>query len=97
MTGLCGAGENVLKTDEPGEVARTAVALWLRSPHHLENIRGDYNYSGLGVSQDKAGMVYFTQIFAKVAPQAQQAQATPGVQLATPFGLLAAPRARPGP
>jgi uncharacterized protein YkwD len=97
MTGLCGAGENVLSTDQPGEVARMAVALWLRSPHHLENIRGDYNYSGLGVWQDKAGMIFFTQIFVKVPPQTHQAQAAPSVQLVAPFGLLAVPKARPGP
>jgi uncharacterized protein YkwD len=66
MSGLRGAGENVLMTDNPDQVARSAVALWLRSPHHLKNIRGDYNYSGLGVWEDKGGTIYFTQIFVKV-------------------------------
>jgi uncharacterized protein YkwD len=67
LRGLQGAGENVLMTDNPDHVARNAVALWLRSPHHLRNIRGDYNYSGLGIWEDKTGTIYFTQIFVKTA------------------------------
>jgi uncharacterized protein YkwD len=94
MTGLWGAGENVFMTDNPDQVARNAVALWLRSPHHLKNIRGNYNYSGLGVWQDKGGTIYFTQIFVKIEPPAQEAQAAPPPQLVTPFGILAPPETR---
>ena len=42
MVGLKGAGENVLKTDNPDQVAEAAVNIWLHSPHHLANIRGDF-------------------------------------------------------
>jgi uncharacterized protein YkwD len=96
MPGLWGAGENVLMTSEPDAVARNAVTLWLRSPHHLENIRGDFNYSGLGVWQDKNGVIYFTQIFVKIKPAAQEAQAAPP-SVITSFGMIATPdtRARP--
>lgn len=95
-TGFRGAGENVLKTDDPDDVAKKAVALWLRSPHHLANIRGDYNYSGLGVWRNKDGYIYFTQIFMKIEPPAQEAQVIPVAQ-PVPFGLLADPVTRKSP
>jgi uncharacterized protein YkwD len=97
MIGLRGASENVLMTDNLDQVARNAVALWLRSPHHLENIRGNYNYSGLGVWQDKNGAIYFTQIFVKIEPPRQQAQAEPPPSVITPFGMLASPNTRSSP
>jgi hypothetical protein len=93
MIGLKGAGENVLRTDDPDQVAQRAVAVWLRSPHHLKNIRGDFNYSGLGIWRDDQGTIYFTQIFVKVVPQTPAAQSPPP-GISTPFGLLAAPRTR---
>ena len=99
LLGLRGAGENVFKTDKADEVARMAVDIWLHSPHHLENIRGDYNYSGLGVWQNEQGMIYFTQIFAKVPPQAHEAQAQPSSppRIVTSFGMLATPQTRTEP
>ncbi len=70
MAGFRGAGENVLYTDQLDDVASRAVRMWLHSPHHLRNIRGDYNLSGIGVWQAKNGAIYFTQLFLKVeAPQ----------------------------
>jgi uncharacterized protein YkwD len=95
MQGLQGAGENVLMTDNPDQVARKAVELWLRSPHHLENIRGNYNYSGLGIWTNKDGAIYFTQIFVKIVPPAPQVEAASEPGLVTPFGMLAAPETRP--
>ncbi len=97
MTGFNGAGENVLMTTELIGAAQNAVALWLKSPHHLANIRGDYNYSGLGVWQDKDGTIYFTQIFMKFSPVTQEAQAAPEPGLITPFGMLATPNTRAKP
>lgn len=97
MTGFRGAGENVLMTSELDDVAKNAVALWLRSPHHLENIRGDYNYSGLGVWQDKNGTIYFTQIFMKFAPETEETQAVPASSVMMSFGMLAAPNTRARP
>jgi len=96
MGGYQGAGENVLMTSDLSDVAKSAVALWLRSPHHLENIRGNFNYSGLGVWQDKNGVIYFTQIFMKFTPQTEEAQAAPPA-VVTPFGMLAAPNTRARP
>lgn len=96
MAGFQGAGENVLMTDDLDGVAGKAVKLWLHSPHHLKNIRGDYNYSAVGVAQDKDGTIYFTQIFLKIGAAPTQASNNVS-QLITPFGMLAAPsvRARP--
>jgi uncharacterized protein YkwD len=92
MTGLQGAGENIFMTSSLDQVARNALATWLRSPHHLQNIRGDYNYSGLGVWQDKEGAIYFTQIFVKIQPT-EEAQAAPP-SVITPFGIVASPETR---
>ncbi|MCE0485127.1 MAG: CAP domain-containing protein [Methylacidiphilales bacterium] len=92
MIDLRGAGENVLKTDDPNQIACHAVEVWLHSPHHLENIRGDFNYSGMGVWADEQGMIYFTQIFVKTAPRAITAQAETAPQVSTPFGMLTEPK-----
>lgn len=97
LPGLRVAGENVFKTDNPDQAARYAVEVWLHSPHHLENIRGDYNYSGLGVSRNEQGMTYFTQIFVKIQPQAQEVQASSQPQIVTPFGMLVSPKTRSQP
>lgn len=95
IVGVKGCGENVLKTDDPNQVAEKAVALWLRSPVHLHNIRGDYNYSGMGVWEDKRGMIYFTQVFAKIEPRATSQTASTS-QVEPPLGLLASPQTRSG-
>lgn len=95
MPGLWGAGENVLMTDNLEQAARNAVTMWLHSPHHLKNIRGDYNYSGLGVWQDKDGTIYFTQIFVKTQPPVQETQAEPPPSIITSFGMLASPETHP--
>jgi uncharacterized protein YkwD len=97
LIGLRGAGENVFMSDSLDQVARNAVTQWLRSPHHLANIRGDYNYSGLGIWQDKQGALYFTQIFVKIKPPVQETQTAPPPELVTPFGMLATPKTRTAP
>ncbi len=99
QTGFRGAGENVLMTDDLQNVARKAVDLWLRSPHHLANIRGDFNYTAVGVWQDKNGTLYFTQIFLKLAAPtpAEEAGNVPPPGVVTPFGMLAPGQARARP
>jgi len=96
MIGLRGAGENVFETNDPDQVAQSAVITWLKSPPHLHNIRGNYNYSGLGAWEDEKGMIYFTQIFVKIQPRAQEAQIIPS-SMEPPLGLLAQPYPRTQP
>jgi uncharacterized protein YkwD len=90
-SGFRGAGENVLMTDDLREVARKAVTLWLHSPPHLKNIRGDFNYSGLGVWQKEDGTIYFTQVFMKFEPPMAPPSTSPSLTLAGPFGMVASP------
>jgi uncharacterized protein YkwD len=96
MPGVNGAGENVFKTDNPNDLAKNAVETWLHSPHHLANIRGDFNYSGMGIWVDAQGVFYFTQIFVKIVPVATpvEAQQAPPPKVMTPFNYLADPKTR---
>jgi uncharacterized protein YkwD len=97
LPGFWGAGENVFMSSELDDVAHLAVTRWLHSPHHLKNIRGEYTISGLGVWQDKDGVIYFTQIFVNIKPSVPQTQAEPVPGVNTPFGILAAPETRDHP
>lgn len=57
---LSGSGENVAY----GQLtAREVVKVWLNSPPHRKNIEGHYNLTGIGVSRNRQGIIYFTQIF----------------------------------
>jgi uncharacterized protein YkwD len=81
LPGLTGCGENVLMTSDPRDVAQSAVTLWLRSAPHRKNIRGDYNFSGIGVWENEQGVIYFTEIFVRLQP------VIPTVYPATPLYL----------
>jgi uncharacterized protein YkwD len=59
------AAENVAFNMGFKDPATQAVQGWLKSPGHLQNIRGAFNLTGIGVSQNAKGEVYFTQIFIK--------------------------------
>lgn len=43
--------------------AKGVVDVWLNSPGHKKNMEGSYNLTGIGVSKDRQGALYFTQIF----------------------------------
>ncbi len=43
--------------------AREVVQAWLRSAPHRRNIEGKYNITGIGVSRDSRGTIYYTQLF----------------------------------
>jgi uncharacterized protein YkwD len=55
-----GAAENVAYNYKDGH---DVVKNWLTSSHHLANIRGHYNYTGIGLARDSRGKLYFTQLF----------------------------------
>jgi uncharacterized protein YkwD len=58
--------ENVALNDYPeSATADTAVAGWLRSRGHRENIEGEYDLTGVGVVRDGRGTYFYTQIFLK--------------------------------
>jgi uncharacterized protein YkwD len=94
MPGFHGAGENVLMSDQLDDIAHVAVQLWLHSPNHLKNIRGNYNYSGLGVWQNADGTLYFTQIFLEAVPPQPATTDNPTPAVNTPLGFLAMPYTR---
>jgi uncharacterized protein YkwD len=43
---------------------KEVVTGWLKSPGHRKNIEGKFTLTGIGVAKDKAGTIFFTQIFA---------------------------------
>lgn len=43
--------------------AQDAVNSWLSSQGHKQNIEGNFNLTGIGVSRGSNGELYFTQIF----------------------------------
>jgi uncharacterized protein YkwD len=57
------AAENIATNQGYSDPATVAVKGWLRSPGHLQNIRGNFNFTGIGVAQNEAGEYYFTQLF----------------------------------
>lgn len=60
--GVLAAAENVAY----GQMsAKAVVDGWLNSAGHRKNIEGDYNLTGIGIAEDKRGVLYFTQIFLK--------------------------------
>lgn len=59
-----GAAENVAYNyKNPADVVRN----WLKSPGHLANIRGHYQWTGIGIALDENGKIYYTQIFLREA------------------------------
>lgn len=57
------AAENVAKNRDYGDPTTQAVQGWLMSSGHLNNIRGHYNLTGIGVAVNSKDEVYITQIF----------------------------------
>lgn len=43
--------------------AREVVQGWLKSPPHRKNIEGRYNLTGIGVSRNSKGVIFYTQLF----------------------------------
>jgi uncharacterized protein YkwD len=57
------SAENVGMSQGYADPAQQAVAGWLASPAHRESIEGRYHFTGIGVVRNRAGAIYFTQIF----------------------------------
>ena len=57
------ASENLALNKGYSNPVGEAITGWLKSPQHLQNIRGDYDLTGIGVATNQEGEVYLTQIF----------------------------------
>ena len=55
--------ENVAYNQGYQDPAQKAVAGWIESEGHRQNMIGDYNLTGIGVAKNQQGEYYFTQIF----------------------------------
>lgn len=58
-------GENVAYCYLIDDPLQTSLQMWMESPHHCENILGDYKETGMGIAYDNEGRCYITQMFAK--------------------------------
>ena len=59
------AAENVAFNQGHQDPVETAVAGWIKSENHHQNMIGDFDLTGIGVAKNKQGEYYFTQIFIK--------------------------------
>ena len=57
------AAENVAYNQGYGNPVKQAVEGWIESEGHRQNMRGNYNLTGIGVVKNQQGEYYFTQIF----------------------------------
>lgn len=57
------AAENIAYNQGYSDPASQAVAGWIKSKGHRQNIEGNYNLTGIGVAKNHQGEYYFTQIF----------------------------------
>jgi uncharacterized protein YkwD len=60
--------ENIFKA-KGGEPARYSVDLWMKSPHHRDNlVDRDYRWTGVGLAVAADGTYWFTQDFSGANP-----------------------------
>jgi uncharacterized protein YkwD len=57
------AAENLAYNQGYADPATSAVAGWLDSLSHRQNIEGNYNLTGIGIAKNQQGEYYFTQLF----------------------------------
>ena len=57
------AAENVAQNMGYRDPVSQAVAGWIKSEGHRQNIVGNYNLTGVGIAKNQQGEYYFTQIF----------------------------------
>ncbi len=65
ILGYSNMAENVAYSGGLNRPAHQAVETWLRSSTHRDNIEGQYDTTGIGVSLSPNGRYYFTQIFVR--------------------------------
>jgi uncharacterized protein YkwD len=57
------AAENLAFNQGYSEPDRSAVEGWIKSPGHRQNMEGNFNLTGIGVTRNADGEYYFTQLF----------------------------------
>lgn len=57
------ASENVAYNHGYPDPDQQAVDNWIDSPEHRQNIEGEFNLTGIGITRNAEGEYYFTQIF----------------------------------
>jgi uncharacterized protein YkwD len=60
---LRSAAENVAFNSGFANPDTQAVMGWIDSPGHRENIEGNFDLTGVGITQNTQGEYYFTQLF----------------------------------
>lgn len=60
LDGSIASGENVAAGSM---TAKEVVQFWIKSKPHRQNIEGKFNLTGIGISRDSRGSIYYTQIF----------------------------------
>lgn len=58
-------GENVAYCYLIDDPLKKSVEMWMESPHHRDNILGDYRETGMGIAYDSEGRCFITQMFSK--------------------------------
>lgn len=58
-------GENVAYCYLIDDPLKKSVEMWMDSPHHRDNILGDYRETGMGIAYDSEGRCFITQMFSK--------------------------------
>jgi uncharacterized protein YkwD len=66
-----GGAENVAYNYK---TARIVVDGWIKSPGHHRNLVGRYNMTGIGIVRDKAGRLYYTQLFVRTEKHTHPSQ-----------------------
>lgn len=57
-------GENLFMSEAYDRINSFAVANWMKSPLHRQNILdGNYTTTGIGIAESRDGTIYITQVF----------------------------------
>lgn len=55
--------ENLYASNIYAHLARMCVKGWIESPGHHKNLKGDWLYTGIGISKNARGEYYVTQLY----------------------------------
>ena len=73
------ATENFLQTGRSHQVAEVALQKWLADSQEVENVRGNWDCTGVGMWMNEQKAVYITQIFARTSKPVAKVEPVPSV------------------